>query len=124
MPGPTGIRVQVREELGASQNVHNPIASIAGAEAMMLALTTGDHTLWWVAIGIGAVVVLVVIVLLSLLTTFVDDIDGRVADAWETATRVAANTATTWALQQTGTITGDLRDEVQRHVDLLSGGRG
>lgn len=91
---------------------------------MMLALTPADHALWWIAIGVGAVVVLVVIVLLSLLTAFVDDIDVRVADAWDTATRVAANTATTWALQQTGTITGDLRDEVQRHVDLLSGGRG
>ncbi|MGH9129570.1 MAG: hypothetical protein ACRDY2_11560 [Acidimicrobiales bacterium] len=81
-----------------------------------------DHTFWWVAIGIGAVVVVVVIVLLTLLSAFVADIDDRVADAWETATRVAANTATTWALQQAGTITGDLGDEVQRHVDLLSGG--
>ncbi len=90
--------------------------------AMLLALTAGDHVFWWVAIGIGAVVVLVVIVLLTLLTTFVNDIDVRVADVWETATRVAANTATTWALQQAGTLTGDLREEVQRHVDLLSGG--
>jgi hypothetical protein len=91
--------------------------------SMMLGLSVADHVFWWVAIGIGAVVVLVVIVLLTLLTTFVNDIDVRVADAWETATRVAANTATTWALQQTGTLTGDLREEVQRHVDLLSGER-
>lgn len=88
---------------------------------MMLALTAGDHVFWWVALGIGMVVVLVVITLLSLLSSLVNDIDVGVADAWQTAIRVAANTATTWSLQQTGALTGDLRDEVQRHVDLLSG---
>lgn len=87
----------------------------------VLGLTNGDHVFWWVAIGVGFVVVLVVILLLTLLSSFVNDIDVRVADAWETATRVAANTATTWALQQTGTATGALRDEVRRHVAVLSG---
>lgn len=102
-------------------------APVVGGQAMMpavvslLGLTNGDHILWWIAIGVGFVVVLVVIVLLSLLVAFVNDIDRNVADTWETATRVAANTATTWSLQQVGATTGALRDETRRHEDLLSG---
>ena len=67
-----------------------------------------------------------VIVLLSLLISFVDDIDVNVQDVWDTATRLAANTATTWMLQQTAVRTEDLVNEIQRHNELLAaqgGGR-
>ncbi|MGH9190293.1 MAG: hypothetical protein ACRD0Q_09720 [Acidimicrobiales bacterium] len=61
-----------------------------------------------------------VILLLSLLVTFVDDIDKNVREVWDTATRVAQNTATTWMLNQTGTLTTDLRAEVQKHAELFA----
>ncbi len=81
---------------------------------------------WWITLGLGAVVISAVILLLFLLHTFVSDIDRNVREAWETATRLAQNTSTTWMLNQTGTLTGELRDEVKRHAELMryaAGGR-
>ena len=87
---------------------------------MMFADVAAEHvTFWWITLGMGAVVAAVVVVLLSLLVAFVDDIDRNVADAWATATRVAANTATTWMLDQTAAATGDLRTEIAHHAELL-----
>ncbi len=91
---------------------------------LMLALQSEHVTFWWITLGMGAVVVIAVIVLLSLLVSFVNDIDVNVREAWETATRLAANTATTWMLQQTGVRTEDLLSEVQRHNELLAGQGG
>lgn len=85
----------------------------------MLALAHEDVTMWWIAIGMGAVVVVAVIVLLSLLITFVQDIDRNVKILWNTATRVARNTATTWMLKQTASATGALRTEVHRHAEAM-----
>ena len=86
-----------------------------------------DHVqFWWVSLGLGAVVVAAVILLLFLLHTFVSDIDRNVREVWETATRVAQNTSTTWMLNQTGVLTGELRDEVRKHAQLMqyaAGGR-
>ena len=76
-------------------------------------------TFWWVTLGLGAVVISAVILLLSLLVTFVDDIDKNVREAWDTATRVAQNTATTWMLNQAGSLTADLRNEVRKHAELF-----
>ena len=92
---------------------------------MVLALAQEHITMWWVTLGLGAVVLIAVVVLLSLLVSFVDDIDVNVREVWDTATRVAANTATTWMLQQTTVRTAELDAEVQRHAQLLNaeGGR-
>ncbi len=79
-----------------------------------------DVTLWWVAIGIGFVVVLVVIVLLSLLVSFVKDIDVRVDDALSTAAKVAANTANTSELVDTLNLCVGLKEETARHAELLT----
>jgi ABC-type phosphonate transport system ATPase subunit len=76
-------------------------------------------SMWWITIGLGGVVVAVVIVLLSLLTSLVKDIEVSVDILWETATTVARNTATTWMLDQTAVATADLGTEVTRHADLL-----
>ncbi|MHB1533426.1 MAG: hypothetical protein ACYC1D_02240 [Acidimicrobiales bacterium] len=86
---------------------------------MILALTQEDMNFWWIALGMGVVLCIAVIVLLSLLCAFVDDIDDRVDDAWNTATRLAANTATTWMLDQVAVETNNLRVEVGRHARLL-----
>jgi hypothetical protein len=92
---------------------------------VIVALADEHITFWWVTLGLGAVVLIAVVVLLSLLVSFVDDIDKNVREAWDTATRVAANTATTWMLQQTTVRTAELDAEVQRHAQLLNaqGGR-
>jgi hypothetical protein len=87
---------------------------------MTVALAQAHVTMWWIAIGMGFVVVLVVIVLLSLLIGFVTDIDRNVKSLWNMATRVARNTATTWMLQQTATATAALRDETARHAQALT----
>lgn len=90
----------------------------------MLALARADQIIWWITIGIGFVVSLVVIVLLSLLVALVDDIDRDVKILWNTATQLARNTATTWMLGQTATLTSELRDETNMHVRLLSSVNG
>jgi hypothetical protein len=90
----------------------------------MLGLQEEHVTVWWTTLGLGLVVVIAVIVLLSLLVALVKDIDTNVREVWDTATRLAANTATTWMLQQTATRVEDLGREVDRHVELLSAGGG
>ncbi|MDP9389777.1 MAG: hypothetical protein M3Q48_18145 [Actinomycetota bacterium] len=88
--------------------------------ALLLGLQSEHVTFWWITLGMGAVVIIAVIVLLSLLVSFVDDIDRNVGDVWDTATRLAANTATSWMLQQTAARTEEVGEEVQRHVELLA----
>jgi uncharacterized protein HemY len=87
---------------------------------MTLALAQAHITMWWIAIGMGFVVVLVVIVLLSLLVALVTDIDRNVKSLWGMATRLARNTATTWMLQQTASAVAALADETGRHAEALT----
>ena len=87
---------------------------------MLLDVASEHVTFWWVTLGLGAVVISAVILLLSLLVTFVDDIDKNVREVWDTATRVAQNTATTWMLNQTASLTNDLRNEIKQHADLFA----
>ena len=87
---------------------------------LMAVNVASDHVqFWWITLGLGAVVISAVILLLFLLHTFVSDIDRNVREAWETATRVAQNTATTWMLNQAGSLTADLRNEVRKHAELF-----
>lgn len=87
---------------------------------MILGLASEHVTMWWITLGLGAVVITVVIVLLSLLVSLVDDIDRNAAHLWSTATTVARNTATTWMLKDTAVAAGVLRDEVALHAQLLT----
>ncbi len=90
----------------------------------MLMLAKEHITMWWVTIGIGFVVVLVVIVLLSLLLTFVNDIDKSVKNILDTAGGIARNTHNIPALGQTAELAGVLRDELGRHAAVLGSLRG
>lgn len=92
---------------------------------MIFGLQEEHVTIWWVTLGLGLVLVVAVIVLLSLLVALVKDIDINVREVWDTATRLAANTATTWMLQQTATRVEDLSTEVDNHIRVLgeTGGR-
>ncbi len=87
---------------------------------MQLAIQEEHVTIWWTTLGLGVVLVVAVIVLLSLLVSFVKDIDTNVREVWDTATRLASNTATTWMLQQTATRVEDLGNEVDMHVRALA----
>lgn len=84
-----------------------------------LAVTSDEQTIWLMSLGIGLVVVFVVIALLTLLLRIVIDIDESVKDVWRSATRVAANTATTWQLRDTAATMEAIREEAWRHDALL-----
>lgn len=84
-------------------------------------LTGSEETLWVVALGIGAVVVAVVILLLTFLIKLVNVIDRNVAEVWATATRLAANTATIWQANTTANTLERVKQEALLHDQLLGG---
>lgn len=83
-----------------------------------------DQTLWWITLGVGLVVALVAVGLLQWLYVSVRRIDREVRTLWETATLVAANTATTWILAETPEHVQELKEEALRHQSFLSGSGG
>ncbi len=85
----------------------------------LLALAPEEISAWQIALGIGGVVLVAVILLLSLLLRFVNQIDRGVQVLWDTATRFAANTATLWQIDAVGHTLEELRDEVRLHDELL-----
>ncbi|MGH2773203.1 MAG: hypothetical protein ACRDIU_08735 [Actinomycetota bacterium] len=87
---------------------------------LILAYKPEEITTWYIALGIGLVVILVAATLLTLLVRLVQDIDTGVFGVWEMAKRVAANTATTWMLVQTAAIVDDIKQEALIHDDFLS----
>jgi Na+/H+ antiporter NhaD/arsenite permease-like protein len=93
--------------------------ALADVTPLVLALAREHVNFWWITLGLGVVVIIAVIVLLSLLVALVKDIDRNLLEAWETATKVAANTATTWMLQQAGSRADELAEEVAVHSQLL-----
>jgi hypothetical protein len=91
---------------------------------MIFGLAHEHITMWWITLGMGLVVCLVVIVLLSLLMTFVNDIDRNVDSVLNTAGGIAGNTSKIPALGQTAELAGVLRDELGRHAAVLGSLRG
>ena len=85
----------------------------------MIALAQDHVTFWWLTLGLGAVVISAVILLLFLLELYVRDLNASVQRVWDTAARVATQTATTWMLPKTVELVGELNAEVERHVDFL-----
>lgn len=87
----------------------------------LLAVVPADEKVYWyVALGIGLVVILVVIILVSLLWSIVRDIDEGVTFLWTTTSRLAQNTTGMYQLAGTASILRALREEVMRHDKLLS----
>lgn len=78
-----------------------------------------DTELWWLTLGL--VVAVVAWILLHVLYLSVKRIDENVRSAWETATRLAANTATTWLLAVTPKAVEALGEELEAHARFLSG---
>lgn len=86
----------------------------------VLALTSDQTAFWEVALGLGLVVVLVVIALLTLLHRLVGDIDVGVAALWTVTQRLAQNTTGMYQFAGTASISLALRDELIRHDKTLS----
>lgn len=80
----------------------------------LLAITT-NQTLWWITLGIGLVVAVVVLVLLEMLRRAVVDIDRAVSELWTMGKRLAQNTQTTHLLQTTKARGGELLEELEQH---------
>lgn len=89
---------------------------------MVLALTDMERIIWYVALGIGAVVVVVVIALLSLLLAIVKEIDEGVEAVWRAAKKFAANTATSWQLGETAKTLREISQEARNHQAMLRKG--
>lgn len=74
---------------------------------------------WWVAIGVGFVVVLVVILLLSTLISFVKIIDNGVVNVRDTLRAITGNTANTPLIPQTADgVDAVLAEGLQHHLFL------
>ena len=82
--------------------------------------TPDERVLWTIVLGIGLVVCLVVILLLTLLWSLVRDIDDRVSYLWTVTKRTAINTTGLYQLAGTASIVRALREELLRHEKLLA----
>ena len=88
---------------------------------MIIAATSADErTLWMIALGIGAVVLVVVVLLLTLLWSLVREIDDGVTNLWTVTKRLAINTTGMYQLAGTASILRALREEALRQDKLLS----
>ncbi|MGQ0678122.1 MAG: hypothetical protein ACT4OM_00430 [Actinomycetota bacterium] len=88
-----------------------------------LAQVGGYHfsevTFWYIALGIGFVVVLVVIALLTLLLRFVQDIDGGVIGVEDVLQRTSNNTSATFNIPLiAGGVDAILNEGLQHHLFL------
>ena len=87
---------------------------------VLAAITSNQKNMWYVALGLGLVVVLVVIAVLSLLRGLVNDIIQGVDLLWMTTKRLAQNTTGLYQLAGSASIAVALRDELIRHDKMLS----
>jgi uncharacterized membrane protein len=88
-----------------------------------IALST-NQTLWWVTLGVGLVVALVVWGLLEALRRTVLEVERAVDDVWTMGKRLAQNTATTHLLATTKARGGELLEELEEHRSATGGGPG
>jgi hypothetical protein len=86
----------------------------------LAALAAEVQRIWWITLGVGLVVAVVVVLLLQRLLRAVERIEHNVIELWQTATTVARNTATTWLLGETAAALDDLKTEALRHDQLLT----
>ncbi len=83
-----------------------------------------DTTLWWIALALGLVVSLVAVALLETFLRQVHRIERGSKLIWQAGKQVAANTATTFQLEQVSGRLDVLAEEALRHDALLRGGNG
>jgi type II secretory pathway component PulF len=89
----------------------------------LLALSDGVVIAWWVALGVGLVVALVVWALLEAVRRTVNAIDEGVNAVWTMGKRVAQNTQTTYLFGTTKARGLDLLAELRQHAALAERSR-
>jgi hypothetical protein len=89
----------------------------------VLALSTNE-TVWWITLGVGLVVAVVVWLLLETLRRTVNEVERSVDEVWTMGKRLAQNTATSHLLLTTKARGGDLLAELEEHRAAAGPGRG
>jgi hypothetical protein len=80
----------------------------------LVALST-NQTAWWISLGVGLVVALVVWGLLEALRRTVVEVERAVDDVWTMGKRVAQNTSTSYLMGTTLERGGELLGELEQH---------
>lgn len=83
---------------------------------MTVGLSSGVVTAWWITLGVGLVVALVVAVLLEILRRTVDQIRRGVDDVLLVGGRLAQNTWTIQLLRTTNKSFDELLEGLRRHT--------
>lgn len=73
-----------------------------------------DTELWWLTLAAGLVVAAVAVALLHVLLRAINRIQAELEELWAEAGRAAANTATTWLLEDTHASVRDIEEELAR----------
>lgn len=89
---------------------------------MVLALAAEEITFWQILLAVGAVVLVAVIALLSLLLYLVGSIEGGVQRLWEVAQGVRGNTANIKVALAVADTLDEIVEEAGRHARLLGVG--
>ncbi|MGH3821843.1 MAG: hypothetical protein ACRDRA_03220 [Pseudonocardiaceae bacterium] len=89
---------------------------------MVLALAPQEITLWEITLAIGAVVIVAVIALLSLLLSFVRSIETNVQRLRDVAQDVRGDTANIKVALAVADSLDEVAEEARRHAQLLGVG--
>lgn len=85
-------------------------------------MSPDEVSLWKAVLVAGAILVMAVIGLLSLLLITVRTIDRNVVQLWTDTKLLATNTTGLYQIAGTGSVVRALREELLRHEKLLRGG--
>lgn len=75
--------------------------------------------LWWLSLGIAAVVVAVVAVLLSLIIVTAKQIDEHAGGIWTVGKQIAGNTVAIWMLEETNRKLEQISREVRATAESI-----
>ncbi|MDQ4011048.1 MAG: hypothetical protein M3228_10240 [Actinomycetota bacterium] len=89
---------------------------------MVLALAAEEITFWQVILAVGAVVLLAVIALLSLLLRLVGSIEAGVHRLWDVAQGIRGNTGNIKVALAVADSLDEIADEARLHAGLLGVG--
>lgn len=87
----------------------------------VVAMSTNQE-LWWITLGVGLVVAVVVWVLLERLRRAVEEVDRSVDVLWTMGKRLAQNTSTTYLFSTTKERGVELLEELEEHRAAAGGG--
>jgi hypothetical protein len=69
--------------------------------------------MWWLSLGIFAIVTMVVAVLLGLIIATARSIDQHAAAIWTVGKQIAGNTVSIWMLDQANALLREMQDEAR-----------